>query len=159
MGVFFCLVVFSVEFSWKFSIVLKLDWMHRKIFRGISIENFISIPSFFTHFGAFSNFRIGLPGGMKIQKSLCLHVWSLRMRSKYGMVTKLFSAQRYDPRQVSQNLVRCAEPHKKFSRHPQSHTVECVKHNFWDTSETLLQNRVAKGYENSKIAMFAHLVA
>ena len=91
---------------------------------------------------------------MKIQKSLCLHVWWLRMRSKYGMVTKLFSAQRYDPRQVSQNLVRCAEPHKKFSRHPQSHTVECVKHNFWDTSETLLQNGVARGYENSKIAMF-----
>ena len=104
--------------------------MHRKIFRGISIENFISIPSFFTHFDAFSNFRIGLPGGMKIQKSLCLHVWSLRMRSKHGMVTKLFSAQRYDPRQVSQNFVWCAEPHKKFSRRPQSHTVECVKHNF-----------------------------
>ena len=53
------------------------------------------------------------------------------MRSKHGMVAKLFSAQRYDPRQVSQNLVWCAEPHKKFSRHPQSHTVECVKHNFW----------------------------
>ena len=132
--------------------------MHRKIFRCISIENFISIPSFFTLFGAFSNFRIGLPGGMKIQKLLCLHVWSLRMRSRYGMVTKPFSAQRYDPRQVSQNLVWCAEPHKKFSRHPQSHTVECVKHNFWDTSETLLQNRVAKGYENSKIAMFARFV-
>ena len=104
-------------------------------------------------------FRIRLPGGMKIQKSLRLHVLSLRMRSNDGMVMKLFSAQRYDPRQVSQNLVRCAEPHKKFSRHPQSHTVECVKQNFWDTSETLLQNRVAKGYENSKIAMFARFVA
>ena len=132
--------------------------MHRKIFRGISIENFISIASFFTHFGAFSNFRIGLPGSMKIQKSLCLHVLWLRMRSKHGMVTKLFSTQRYDPRQVSQNLVWCAESHKKFFRHPQSHTVECVKHNFWDTSKTLLQSRVAKGYENSKIAMFARFV-
>ena len=133
--------------------------MHRKIFRDISIENFISKSSFLTHFEAFSNLRIGLPGSMKIQKSLCLHVWWLRMRSKYGMVTKLFSAQRYDPRQVFESLVWCAEPHKKFSRHPQSHTVECVKHNFWDTSETLLQNRVARGYENSKIAMFARLVA
>ena len=133
--------------------------MHRKVFRDISIKNFISKASFFAYFCTFSDFRIRLPGGMKIQKSLCLHVWSLRMRFKYGMVTKFFSAQRYDPRQVSQNLVRCAEPHKKFSRHPQSHTVECVKHNFWDTSETLLQNRVAKGYENSKIAMFARLVA
>ena len=80
------------------------------------------------------------------------------MRSKHGMVTKRFSTQRYDPRQVSQNLVWCAEPHKKFSWYPQSHTVECVKHNFWDTSETLLQNRLAKGYDNSKIGMFARLV-
>ena len=133
--------------------------MPRNIFRDNSIENFISKPSFFAHFSAFSNFKTGLPRGMKTQKSLSLHVWWLRMRSKHGMVTKLFSAQRYDPRQVSQNLVWCADPHKKFSRHPQSHTVECVKHNFWDTSETLLQNRVARGYENSKIAMFARLVA
>ena len=81
------------------------------------------------------------------------------MRSKHGMVTKLFSAQRYDPRQVSESLVWYAEPHKKFSRPTQSHTVECVIHTFGDTSETLLQNRVAKGYENSKIAMFARLVA
>ena len=81
------------------------------------------------------------------------------MRSKHGMVTKLFSAQRYDPREVSESLVLCAEPHKKFSRSTQSQTVGCVKHKFWDTSETLLQNRVAKGYENSKIAMFARLVA
>ena len=133
--------------------------MDRKIFRDISIENFISKPSFFTYFGAFSNFRIGLPGSMKIQKLLCLHVWWLRMRSKHGMITKLFSAQRYDPRHVSESLVWCAEAHKKFSRPPQSQTVRCVKHNFGDTSETLLQNRVAKGYENSKIAMFARLVA
>ena len=70
------------------------------------------------------------------------------MRSKYGMVTKLFSAQRYDPRQVLKSLVWCAEPHRKFSRPVQSQTVECVKQNFWDTSETLLQNRVTKGYEN-----------
>ena len=132
--------------------------MHRKIFRDISIENFISKPSFFTHFGAFSNFKTGLPRGMKTQKSLSLHVWWLRMRSKHGMVTKLFSAQRYDPRQVSQNLVRCAEPHKKFSRTTQTHTVRCVKHNFWDTSKTFLQNRVAKGYETSKITMFARFV-
>ena len=129
--------------------------MHRKIFRGISIQNFISKPSFFIHFGAFSN---GLPKGMKIQKSLCLHVWWLRIRSKYGMVTKFFSAQSYDPRQVLKSLVWCAEPHKKFSRSTQSQTVGCVKHNFWGTSETLLQNRVAKGYENSKIAMFARFV-
>ena len=133
--------------------------MPQKFFRDTSIENFISKPSFFALFGAFSDFKTRLPRGMKLQKSLCLHVWSLRMRSRYGMVTKLFSAQRYDPRQVSQNLVRCAEPHKKFSRHPQSHTVECVKHNFWDTSETLLQNRVGKGYGNSKNAMFALLMA
>ena len=96
---------------------------------------------------------------MKIQKSLCLHVWWLRMRSKYGMVTKLFSAQMYDPRQASESLVWCAKPHIKFSQPTQSQTVRCVKHNFWDTSETLLQNRVAKGYENLKIAMFALLVA
>ena len=38
------------------------------------------------------------------------------MRSKYGMVTKLFSVQRYDPRQVSESLVWCAKPHKEFSR-------------------------------------------
>ena len=132
--------------------------MPRKIFRDTSIENFISKPSFFAYFSAFSNFKIGLPSGMKTQKLLSLHVWWLRMRSKYGMVTKLFSAQRYDPRQLSQNLVWCAEPHKKFSRHPQSHTVECVKHNSLDTSETLLQNRVARVYENSKIAMFARFV-
>ena len=132
--------------------------MHRKLFIRISIENFFSKPSFFTHFGAFSNFRIGLPGSMKIQKLLCLHVWWPRMRSKHGMVTKLFSAQRYDPRQVSQSLVWCAKPHQRFPRHPQSHTVECVKHNFWDTSETLLQNRLARGDENSKIGMFARLV-
>ena len=96
--------------------------MHRKIFRGISIESFISIPSFFTHFGAFSNFRIWLPGSMKIQKSLCLHVWSLRIRSNDGMVMKLFSAQRYDPKQVSQSLVWCVEPHKIFSRHSKSNS-------------------------------------
>ena len=81
------------------------------------------------------------------------------MRSKHGMVTKIFSAQRYDPKQVSESLVSCAEPHKKFSRSIQSQTVGCVKHNFSDTSETFLQNRVAKGYENSKIAKFARLVA
>ena len=65
----------------------------------------------------------------------------------------------YDPKQVSESLVLCAEPHKKFSRPIQSQTVGCVKHNFWDTSETFLQNRVAKGYEISKIARFARLVA
>ena len=81
------------------------------------------------------------------------------MRSKYYIVTKPFSAQRYDPRQVFESLVWCAKPHRKFSRPTQSQTGGCVKHNFWDTSETLLQNRVAKGYENSKIAMFARLVA
>ena len=81
------------------------------------------------------------------------------MRSKHGMVTKLFSAQRYDPKQVSESLVLCAEPHKKFSRPIQSQAVGCVKHNFWDTSETFLQNRVAKRYEISKIAKFARLVA
>ena len=81
------------------------------------------------------------------------------MRSKHGMVTKLFSAQRYDPKQVSESLVLCAEPHKKFSRPIQSQAAGCVKHNFWDTSGTLLQNRVVKGYEISKIARFARLVA
>ena len=80
------------------------------------------------------------------------------MRSKHGMVTKLFSAQRYDPRQLSESLVLCAEPHKIF-RPIQSQTVGCVKHNFWDTSETFLQNRVAKGYEISKITSFAQFVA
>ena len=78
------------------------------------------------------------------------------MRSKYGMVTKLFSAQRYDPRQVLQNLVRCAEPHKNFSQPTQTQTVGYVKHSFCDT---FLQNRVAREYENSKITMFARLVA
>ena len=134
-------------------------WVPRKIFRDTSIENFISKPSFFAYFSAFSNFKIGLPKGMKTHKSLSLHVWWLRMRSKHGMVTKLFSAQRYDPRQVSESLVWCAEPHKKFSRLIQSQTVGCVKHNFWNNSETFLQNRVAKGYEISKFAMFARLVA
>ena len=81
------------------------------------------------------------------------------MRYKYGMVTKRFSVQRYDPRQVSQNLVWCAEPHKKFSRLIQSQTVGCVKHNIWNTLEAFHQNRVAKGYEISKFAMFARLVA
>ena len=133
--------------------------MPRKIFRDTSIENFISKPSFFAYFSAFSNFKIGLPRGMKTQKSLSLHVWWLRMRSKHGMVTKLFSAQRYDPKQVSESLVLCAEPLKKFSWPIQSQTVGCVKHNFWDTSETFLQNQVAKGYEISKIAKFARLVA
>ena len=80
------------------------------------------------------------------------------MRSEYGMVTKLFSAQRYDPRQVSERVVWYAEAHETFSRPTQSQTVGCVKHNFWDTSETLLQNRVAREYDNSKIAMFARLV-
>ena len=133
--------------------------MPQKFFRDTSIENFISKPSFFAHFSAFSDFNTGLPRGMKSQKSLGLHVWWLRMRSKHGMVTKLFSAQRYDPKQVSESLVLCAEPHKKFSRPIQSQTVGCVKHNFWDTSETLLQNRVGEGYGNSKTAMFARLVA
>ena len=133
--------------------------MPPKFFRDTSIENFISKPSFFAHFSAFSDFNTGLPRGMKSQKSLGLHVWWLRMRSKHGMVTKLFSAQRYDPKQVSESLVLCAEPHKKFSRPIQSQTVGCVKHNFSDTSETFLQNRVAKRYENSKIAKFARLVA
>ena len=36
------------------------------------------------------------------------------MRSEHGMVTKVFSAQMYDPRQVSESLVWYAEPHKKF---------------------------------------------
>ena len=58
------------------------------------------------------------------------------MRSKYGMVTKFFSAQKYDPRQVLESLVWCAKPHRKFSRSTQSQTCGCVKHNFWDTSET-----------------------
>ena len=133
--------------------------MHRKVFRDISIQNFISKASFFAYFCTFSDFRIRLPGGMKIQKSLRLHVLSLRMRSNDGMVMKLFSAQRYDPKQVSQSLVWCAEPHKKFFRAIQSQTVGYSKHNFWDTSETSLQNQVARGYENPKIAMFARLVA
>ena len=90
--------------------------MHRKVFRDISIKNFISKASFFAYFCTFSDFRIRLPGGMKIQKSLRLHVWSLRMRSNDGMVIKNFSAQRYDPKQVSESLGLCAEPHKKFSR-------------------------------------------
>ena len=81
------------------------------------------------------------------------------MRSKYGMVTKLFFAQRYDPRQELESLVWCAKPHRKFSRLTQSQTGGCVKHNFWDTSETPLQNRVGEGYGNSTIAMFARLVA
>ena len=55
----------------------------------------------------------------------------LGMRSKYGMVTKMFSAQRYDPIQVSESLIWCAKPHKHFSRPTQSQTVGCVKHNFW----------------------------
>ena len=128
--------------------------MHRKIFRGISIENFISIPSFFTHFGAFSNFRIGLPGSMKIQKLLCLHVWWLRMRSKYGMVTKLFSAQRYDPRQVFESLVWCAEPYKKFSRPPKSYTVDCVIHTFGDTSETSFRIGLSRSVNIQKSLCF-----
>ena len=75
------------------------------------------------------------------------------MRSKYGMVTNFFSsAQKYDSKKVFKSLVWCAETHNRFSRAPQSQTVGCVKHNFWDTSETLLQNQVGKGYENSKIA-------
>ena len=110
--------------------------MHRKIFGDIAIEIFISKPSFFTHFGAFSNFRFGLPGSMKIQKALCLHVWQLRINSKHGTVTKLFSAQRYDLGQVFESLVWCAEPYKKFSRPPKSYTVDCVIHNSEDTSKT-----------------------
>ena len=70
------------------------------------------------------------------------------MRSNDGMVMKLFSAQRYDPKQVSESLVWCAEPHKKFFRATQSQTVDYSKHNFWDTSETLLENRVAKCPKN-----------
>ena len=70
------------------------------------------------------------------------------MRSKHGMVMKLFSAQRYDLKQVSQSLVWCAEPHKKFFRAIQSQPVGYSKHNFWVTSETSLQNQVARGYEN-----------
>ena len=50
----------------------------------------------------------------------------------------------YDPRQVSESLVWCAEPHKKFIRATQSQIVDYSKHNFWNTSETFLQNRVAK---------------
>ena len=42
------------------------------------------------------------------------------MRSKHGVVTKLFLAQKYDPRQVVESLVWCAEPHKNFSRPTQS---------------------------------------
>ena len=138
--------------------IFMISDAQKNILKDISIENFISKPSFFAYFSAFSNFKIGLLRGMKTHKSLSLHVWWLRMRSKHGMVTKLFSAQRYDPRQVSESLVWCAEPHKKFSRLIQSQTVACVKHNFWNTSETFLQNRVAKGYEISKFAMFARLV-
>ena len=81
------------------------------------------------------------------------------MRSKHGMVMKLFSAQKYDPRQVSDSLVWRSEPHKTFFRAIQSQTVGYSKHNFWDTSETSLQNQVSKGYENPKITMFARLVA
>ena len=36
------------------------------------------------------------------------------MRSKHGMVTKFLFAQMYDPKQESESLVWCAEPHKKF---------------------------------------------
>ena len=53
------------------------------------------------------------------------------MRSKYGMVTNLFSTQRYDFTHVFGRLVWCPESHEKFSRDTQSHTVDCVKHNFW----------------------------
>ena len=95
---------------------------------------------------------------MKIQKSVCLHVWWLRMRSKYDMVMKLFSAQRYDLKQASESLVWCAEP-PNFFHAIQSQTVGYSEHNFWDTSETSLQNQVARGYENPKIAIFARLVA
>ena len=65
----------------------------------------------------------------------------------------------YDPRQVFESLVWCAEPHKNFFRAIQSQTVGYSKHNFWDTSETSLQNQFTRGYENAKIAMFARLVA
>ena len=34
------------------------------------------------------------------------------MRFKHGIITKRFSAQMYDPRQVSESLVWCVEPHK-----------------------------------------------
>ena len=40
---------------------------------------------------------------------------------------------------------------QKISRPIQSQTVGCLKHNCWDTSETFIQNRVDKWYENSKI--------
>ena len=66
------------------------------------------------------------------------------MRSKYGMVTKFFPAQMYDPEQVFESLVWCAESQQKLSRPTQSQTVGCVTHNFWNTSETFLQNRVPK---------------
>ena len=48
--------------------------MHRKVFRDVSIKNFISKASFFAYFCTFSDFRIRLPEGMKIPKSLYLHV-------------------------------------------------------------------------------------
>ena len=131
---------------------------HKKFFRAIQSQ---TVGYSKHNFGTPHRlpFRIRLPGGMKIQKSLCLHVWSLRMRSSDGMAMKLFSAQRYDPKHVSQSLVWCAESHKKVFRAIQSQTVGYSKHNFWDTSETSLQNQVARGYENTKIAMFARLVA
>ena len=128
--------------------------MHRKIFRDISIKNFISKASFFAYFCTFSDFRIGLPGGMKIQKSLRLHVLSLRMRSNDGMVMKLFSAQRYDPRQVFESTVWCAEPYKKFSRPPKSYTVDCVIHNSEDTSETSFRIGLSRSVNIQKSLCF-----
>ena len=128
--------------------------MPRKIFRDSSIENFISKPSFFAYFSAFSDFKIGLGKGMKTQKSLSLHVWWLRMKVKHGMVTKLFSAQRYNPKQVFESTVWCAEPYKKFSRPPKSYTVDCVIHTFGDTSETSFRIGLSRSVNIQKSLCF-----
>ena len=46
---------------------------------------------------------------------------------------KLFSAQMYDPKQVFESSVWCAESQQKLSRPTQSQPVGCVKQNFWNT--------------------------
>ena len=105
-----------------------------------------------------------------LSESGCQRVWKSKNRyvctfGRLGCVLMMiwswnfFSAQRYDPKQVSQSWVWCAESHKNFFRAIQSQTVGYSKHNFWVTSETSLQNQVARGYENPKIATFARFVA